>query len=136
MIVNYACHPKSLAWDNQLCIPDSMREVVEQATNFPGVFIQGASGDLGPRGGFVGEVEVADRNGRQLGYAALSAVNSLGPPNTRFQYAGPVVFGATIGTWERVALPDNCRKSCERWCADRDNLDLKYRAGLLTTADG
>ena len=56
-IVNYACHPTTLAWENTLISPDyvgAMRELVEQATDAPCLFIQGASGDLGPRDGFVG----------------------------------------------------------------------------------
>src|SRR5204862_1932989 len=82
-IVNYACHPTTLAWENRLISPDfvgAMREVVEQGTGAPSIFIQGASGDLGPREGFVGDVRVADRNGRQLGFAALAALESLPPP--------------------------------------------------------
>ncbi|HBJ38407.1 MAG TPA: hypothetical protein DDZ51_27370, partial [Planctomycetaceae bacterium] len=101
-IVNYACHPTTLAWDNTQISPDyigAMREVVEQATSAPCFFIQGASGDIGPREGFVGDLAVADRNGRQLGYAALSAIEGLPPAKMRFVYAGPVVSGATIGTW-------------------------------------
>src|SRR5690606_22217139 len=81
-IVNYACHPTTLAWDNTLISPDyigAMREVLEQAHGAPCLFIQGASGDVGPREGFVGDVEVADRNGRCLGYAALSALEDLPP---------------------------------------------------------
>src|SRR5262249_37493223 len=100
--VNYACHPTTLAWQNSLISPDyvgAMREVVEQAAGAPCVFLQGASGDLGPREGFVGDVAQADRNGRQLGYAALAALEGLPPPATRFRYAGPVVSGATLGTW-------------------------------------
>jgi hypothetical protein len=102
-IVNYACHPTTLAWDNTLVSPDypgALRETVEQATGAPCVFLQGACGDQGPRRGFVGDAEVADRNGRQVGYAALAALESLGPPETDFRYRGPVISGATIGTWD------------------------------------
>ena len=69
-IVNYACHPTTLAWDNTLISPDypgAMCEVVETATDAPCFFIQGASGDIGPRHGFVGDTAIADQNGRQLG---------------------------------------------------------------------
>ena len=51
-IVNYACHPTTLAWENTLISPDyvgAIREVVETATRAPCIFIQGASGDIGPR---------------------------------------------------------------------------------------
>jgi hypothetical protein len=101
-LVNYACHPTTLAWENTLISPDfvgAMRKVVESETGAPCVFAQGACGDLGPREGFVGDTEVADRNGRQLGYAALSALASLGEPETDFKYQGPVISGATLGTW-------------------------------------
>src|SRR5207244_4779778 len=84
-VVNYACHPTTLAWENTLISPDypgAMREVVEQATGAPCVFLQGASGDLGPREGFVGDPPIADRNGRQLGHAALAALEALPPPGT------------------------------------------------------
>ena len=101
-IVHYACHPTTLAWENSLLSPDyvgATRETVEAATGAPSVPLQGACGDLGPRRGFVGDTAVADANGRQLGYAALAALAALGPPGTDFAYDGPVVSGATLGTW-------------------------------------
>jgi hypothetical protein len=102
VVVNYACHPTTLAWENTLISPDyvgSLREEVERATGALCVFAQGACGDLGPREGFVGDTAVADRNGRQVAYAALSALASLGPPATDFMYRGPIISGATLGTW-------------------------------------
>ena len=137
-IVNYACHPTTLSWDNQRISPDfpgAMREVVERATGVPCLFLQGASGDLGPREGFVGDVEVADRNGRQLGYAALSSLESLPPPGTCFAYSGAVVSGATIGTWGHLPLPSDARHRQTHWRVDRVPLDLSYRAGLASAAD-
>ncbi|WP_397568723.1 neutral/alkaline non-lysosomal ceramidase N-terminal domain-containing protein [Schlesneria sp. T3-172] len=103
VLVHYACHPTTLGWENSLISPDyvgALRETVSQATGVPCVYWQGALGDLGPRVGFVGDVSVADRNGRLLGFAALSALESLGPCETEFQYAGPVISGATLGTWK------------------------------------
>src|SRR5207237_2674945 len=89
-LVNYGCHPTTLAWENSLLSPDypgAMRAAVESATRAPCVFAQGPSGDLGPRRGFVGDLAVADQNGRQLGYAALGALASLGAPGTAYRYA-------------------------------------------------
>jgi hypothetical protein len=103
IIVNYACHPTTLAWDNTLISPDyvgALRETVEQNANVACCFYQAPCGELGPKDGFVGDVEVADRNGKQVAHAALSALFSMGPARTDFAYAGPVVSGATIGTWE------------------------------------
>jgi hypothetical protein len=127
-IVNYACHPTTLAWDNTLISPDyvgAMREVVEEWTGAPCVFLQGASGDLGPREGFVGDHQIADRNGRQLGYAALAALESLPPPGTRFVYAGPVVSGTSIGTWKHEAVDVNATWSIRQW-----TVELPYRHDL------
>jgi hypothetical protein len=134
-VVNYACHPTTLAWQNSLISPDypgAMREVVEQATGAPCVFLQGASGDLGPREGFVGDPAVADRNGRQLGHAALAALEGLPPPGTRFRYAGPVVSGATLGTWEHVPQGAAEVAARQRWRRRNWVVDLPYRPGLRT----
>ncbi len=132
-IVNYACHPTTLAWDNTLISPDypgAMREVVEAATDAPCFFIKGASGDVGPRDGFVGDVEVADRNGRQLGYAALSAIEELAPPNSYLAYTGAVISGATIGTWQFQSLNDDRRFSTSEWTGRRGEVGLRFRDDL------
>jgi hypothetical protein len=105
-LVNYACHPTTLAWDNQLISPDyvgALRETVEEATGAPCFFMLGACGELGPVHGFVGDTAVADSNGREVAYAALSALSSLGPPAQDFAYTGPVVSGATLGSWAYAA---------------------------------
>lgn len=132
-IVNYACHPTTLAWDNTVISPDyvgAMRELIQHATEAPCFFIQGASGDIGPREGFVGDLAVADRNGRQLGYAALSALEALPPPKTRFTYAGPVVSGATIGTWKHEAISGNDPQRLTRFVTTSCGVDLPLRPDL------
>ena len=101
-LVNYACHPTTLAWENTLISPDyvgAMREVVEQATGAPCVFALGACGELGPRWGQQGDAAVADANGRQLGYAALATLAGMSPPLMDYHYQGPVISGATLGDW-------------------------------------
>ena len=105
VIVNCACHPTTLAWDNTLLSPDfigAVREVGQQEVGAPCCFFQAPCGELGPREGFVGDTGVADRNGRQLGHASLSGLYSMGPPRHDFVYQGPVESGATIGTWAWV----------------------------------
>lgn len=101
--VNYACHPTTLAWQNRLLSPDyvgATRQVMEQAFSAPAFFLQGALGDLAPREGYVGDPAVADRNGRILGHAAVSTIETLPPPATKFAYAGIVASGTELGTWE------------------------------------
>ena len=129
-IVHYACHPTTLAWDNTLLSPDfvgAMRETVTSRTGLPCVYFQAPCGDLGPKEGFVGDTQVADRNGEQLGYAALSALASLGPSRHDFVYAGPVVSGATIGTWSWRVFTDEREASSRRWASETFQLDLPYK---------
>jgi hypothetical protein len=131
--VNYACHPTTLAWQNTLISPDfpgAMRDVVESATGSPCVFLQGASGDLGPREGFVGDVAVADRNGRQLGYAALAVLEGLPPAATRFAYSGAVESGAVIGTWRHVPFDSAQSALAAQWHARHVTVPLAYRPDL------
>ena len=132
-LVNYACHPTTLAWQNTLISPDyvgAMREVVESATQAPCVFLQGASGDIGPREGFVGDTAIADRNGRQLGYAALSALEALPKGGTRFEYSGPVISGATLGTWKHEAMAPDVWDAKKRFDVKQWTVDLPYRTDM------
>jgi len=134
-LVNYACHPTTLAWENTLIssdYPGAMRETIENATGAPCLFLQGASGELGPVEGFVGDVAVADRNGRQLGYAALSALEALPAPGTRFVYQGPVVSGATLGNWRHEALSSEDIEAHGEWQINRDSIPLPIRPGTPT----
>lgn len=138
-LVNYACHPTTLAWGNTLLSPDypgAMRELLEQAhAGAPCVFLQGASADLGPRHGFVDRPEVADRNGRQLGHAALSALEALDPPGTHWTYRGAVVSGATLGVWSATELGADEQVSIERFQFHSFAVPLNYRADLPRKAD-
>lgn len=114
-LVNYACHPTTLAWQNRLLSPDyigAMREVLEQIYNAPCLFLYGAGGELGPREGFTGDTAIADRNGRQLGFAAAATLESLPPPATRYVYTGVVASGANIGTWAYQALDPATQARC------------------------
>ena len=129
-VVNYACHPTSLAWENTLISPDyvgAMREEVEQVTGAPCVFALGACGDLGPRHGYVGDTAVADRNGRQLAYAALSALSSIGPPAQDFHYTGPVVSGATLGAWAYAPLSEERLEQASHFSGITTTVDLPLK---------
>ena len=128
--VHYACHPTTLAWDNSMLSPDfvgATRETIAQHTGLPCVYFNGPCGELGPKDGFTGDIAVADRNGRQLGFAALSALESLGPDRHDHCYAGPVVFGATIGTWAWTPFADDREAAARRWFGDTFHVDLPYR---------
>jgi hypothetical protein len=137
-IVNYGCHPTTLAWENTLLSPDyvgSLREEVEHATSRPCVFLLGACGDLGPRHGFVGDAAVADRNGRQVAHAALSALAALGPPGMEYRYEGAVVSGATLGVWAHTPPGPERLHDATWFSGETSTIDLPLKdrldAGVL-----
>jgi hypothetical protein len=101
-LVNYACHPVTLAWQNTLISPDfigAARELIEQTTAAPMLFLQGASGELAPREHYTGDVAAADRNGRVLGHAVLAALENMLPPGRDLAYDGVVESGAPLAIW-------------------------------------
>ncbi len=108
-LVNYALHPVTLAWDNTLISPDfvgAMREVIEANTaNAPCLFLQGASGELAPAEEYTGDVALADKHGRALGFAALGVLEGMLPAGKHLAYAGVVESGAPLATWAMQDAP-------------------------------
>ncbi len=103
ILVNYACHPTTLAWQNRLLSPDwigAMRQTVEEHCGAPCLFLQGASGELAPREQYTGDLNVADRHGRQLGFAVLSALEAMPSAPAALVYRGVVESGAPLAIWE------------------------------------
>jgi hypothetical protein len=104
VIVNYACHPTTLAWQNTQLSPDyvgAMRQTVEEQTSAPCLFLQGASGELAPAEQYVGALEVAEAHGRRLGYSVLSALEAMLPATSRLEFSGTVESGAPLAMWTR-----------------------------------
>ncbi len=104
-LTNYACHPTTLAWDNAAISPDfvgALRETLERVTGAPAIFLQGASGELAPREQYVGDVEIADRHGRQLAYAALATLEDMPTPGKRLCFDRVVESGAPLAVWHEV----------------------------------
>lgn len=105
-IVNYACHPTTLAWQNTLISPDyigSMRELVETATDAPCLFMQGASGELAPAIQYTGDVRIADQHGRRLGYSVMAVLTGMQPPKKEISFIKVVESGAPLALYEPVA---------------------------------
>lgn len=140
-IVNYACHPTTLAWQNKQISPDyigAMREIVEASTDgAPCLFLQGASGELAPREQYTGDVKLADKNGRQLGYAVLSTLTGMLPPGRQITFGGPVESGAVLATWNYAdhtpatilqAAVFNVKQPLKPDFPDLDEIDRQMRA--------
>lgn len=108
-IVDYACHPTTLGWDNQLISPDyvgATREVIQQNTGgAPSMFLQGASGELAPRYQYVGDPAIADTHGRQVGYAALATLAAMQPVANELVFDRVVESGAPLGVWKQQLHP-------------------------------
>lgn len=103
-LVNYACHPTVLAWDNQLLSPDyvgAMRSLVEEKTKAPCLFLQGASGELAPPEQYVGDTALADKHGRHLGYSVLATLESMYSPHTQLYFDKLIESGAPLAIWKR-----------------------------------
>jgi hypothetical protein len=59
-------------------------------------------------------------------------LEALPPPGTRFEYAGPVISGATLGTWRHVPLGAEQLRAKGRWRLRRWTVDLPYRPEVPT----
>jgi hypothetical protein len=101
--VNYACHPISLGGANTLISPDyvgAMRETIEAGSGGGVcVFLHGASGNQAPRRSFERDAAIADQNGREVGYAALSVLASMFPPHRALTFAEVEESGTPLAIW-------------------------------------
>lgn len=125
VLVNYACHPTTVAWETSLISPDyvgAMRELVESHTEGLCLFLQGASGELAPRHQYTGDVTVADAHGHFLGHAVLAALASLPPPGSVLTLVDVVESGAPLARWEPRPGP-----ASTALVADRGEVELDLR---------
>lgn len=81
ILANYACHPTTLGWENELISPDyvgAMKETIEeQYPNALCLFLLGACGELAPAHQYTSDTGIADLHGKKLGFSALSALHGL-----------------------------------------------------------
>lgn len=112
-LVNYACHPTTLAWENRLISPDfigAMRELVETHTeNAPCLFLQGASGELAPREQYTADTALADSIGRQLGFSVLATLTGMLSAKQCLTYQGVMESGAPLSIWRREPTETSTR---------------------------
>ena len=134
-MVNYACHPVSLGGGNRLISPDyygAMREIVERDTGgAPCLFLHGASGDMTPLRSYESDTAIADQNGRQLGYAALSTLTGMLPPEQKFAFDRIEDSGARLGRWSLRPKPASTVLRATISNTDLAYVDLPSEAQLL-----
>ncbi|HTM47337.1 MAG TPA: neutral/alkaline non-lysosomal ceramidase N-terminal domain-containing protein [Bryobacteraceae bacterium] len=105
-IVHYACHPTIMAWQTQYATPDypgMAKKVVEEQLGGTCLFLQGATGDVGPRRGFTGDLNVYRNSGRMLGFEACKLALGIETLPRREKLVGLQESGATIALFEDEA---------------------------------
>lgn len=106
-VTHYACHGTTIAWQSRHFTPDfpgPARMVVERELGGRCLFLQGASGDLGPREGFTGDFAVYRRLGTELGLAAAAIAAPLQTLPKRARFTRVLPSGANIALYEYEAL--------------------------------
>jgi len=96
-----------MAWDNQWFTPDYpgiVRRVVEGEIGGTCLFLQGATGSIGPVRGFTGDRGVYHRLGRILGLEAAKVALGLETIPRRERFTGIMESGADIALYEEEAV--------------------------------
>lgn len=108
-VVGYACHPITLAWQNELISPDFpgvTRRSVEALTGGMCLYLQGCAGDLMPVQAFTGDVGVHRRLGTMLGAEASKVFHGIRTRGVERRFDRIVESGAPLGVWVDDPLPD------------------------------
>ncbi|MBS1820863.1 MAG: hypothetical protein JST61_02615 [Acidobacteria bacterium] len=107
-VVHYSCHPTTCGWQNERFSPDypgPMRQTVERELGGTCLFLQGAAGDLGPRRGFTGDLNVYRQLGHELGLAAAAVAGGIHTREERQEYQSLMPSGANIAQYRYVEAP-------------------------------
>lgn len=111
VIVHFGCHPTIMGPPNRLVTPDYpgvVRRVVEQATGAPGLFLQGAAGNVHAVVDFVGDPAVYHRLGAILGHEAARVALGLQTLPRHERLVRVLESGAPLGIYadEPAGEPD------------------------------
>ena len=102
-IVNYACHGTSIGPPDRSLTPDfpgPMRETVEANIGGLCLFLQGATGNVGPVNGFSDDVAVYRKSGRRLGIEASRVRLDIDPVPREEELVRIRPSGADLGMYE------------------------------------
>lgn len=106
-IVHYACHPTTIAWQSRHATPDypgMAKQVVEEQIGGTCLFLQSATGNIGPRRGFTGDMSVYRKFGRLLGLEASKLAIGIETLPRQEKLVGLQESGATIALFEDEAV--------------------------------
>ena len=102
-IVNYACHGTTIGPPNRSLTPDfpgPMRKTVERNIGGLCLFLQGATGNIGPVNGFSDDVNVYRRAGHRLGIEAARVRLDIDPVPRKEELVRILPSGAELGIYE------------------------------------
>jgi hypothetical protein len=109
-VVGYTMHPTTLGPSNRLISPDwpgRLKRTVEAITGATCLFMQGASGNIGPGpDGFTDDIHVVRRLGMQVGCEAARVYLGLQLPAVRHRHERVWESGAPLGKWTQVPILD------------------------------
>jgi hypothetical protein len=109
-IVGYTMHPTTMGPTNRLVSadwPGHLKRTVEAITGATCLFVQGATGDIGPGpDGFTDDVGVIRRIGAEVGAEAARVYLGMRLPPVRYAHERVWESGAPLGKWHAIALPE------------------------------
>lgn len=132
-LINYGCHPTSVGWGSDLISPDYVgraREIVEEATGAPMLFLLGACGNVAPKIQYAADVAVADKNGEMLGFATLATLAGMLPPATEYHFTEVITSGSNLGGWSPVPVAPNSAISSKKVLAKLAHKELLDEATM------
>jgi len=106
-IVHYACHPTIVGWHATVATPDypgMAKRVVEEQLGGTCLFLQGATGNIGPKMGFTGDLSIYRRFGRLLGLEASKLAVGIDTLPREPKLVGLQESGTTIALFEDVPV--------------------------------
>lgn len=107
-IVGYTMHPTTLGPTNRLVSPDwpgHLKRTVERLTGATCLFVQGATGDVGPGfEGFTDDIRVVRDLGARVGCEAARVFLDLRQAHLRHAFAKVWESGAPLGAWRATAV--------------------------------
>ncbi len=99
-VVNFAMHPTIMGHENDKITPDypgAMKRVVERNLGGLSLFLQGATGDIGPVEGFTGDLAVYRRAGARLGYEVCRVAEGIRTDGGSLAFQNVLESGAPLG---------------------------------------
>jgi hypothetical protein len=109
VIVGYTMHPTTMGPSNRVMSPDwpgHLKRTVEHITGATCLFIQGATGDIGPGpDGFTDDLSVIQRLGAEIGCEAARVYFGLRLPAVRHEHERTWESGAPLGVWKAIPEP-------------------------------